>query len=173
MKSVSCAVGVEVSAEKTPAVQKLMMTLMVDFVVPMDQAKTAYKRPRPFTVDGGPACDPLVAAGQGDRLGFSYPSGHAGIGWLLALALSDAAPARSDAIRAWGANVGQHRVDCRVHWPSDVAAGRMLGLAVYDRVSKTPAYQADLKAAASEISKAAPLTCPQDKVPPKEQASGG
>jgi hypothetical protein len=36
----------------------------------------------------------------------------------------------------------------------------MLGLAVYDRVSKTPAYQADLKAAASEISKAAPLTCP-------------
>ncbi|MCA6271899.1 MAG: phosphatase PAP2 family protein [Phenylobacterium sp.] len=160
MRSLSCAVGVQVSAEKTPAVQKLMMTLMADFVVPMDQAKTTYKRARPFTADGGPACDPLVAAGQGEKLGFSYPSGHAGIGWLLALALSDAAPARSDAIRAWGANVGQHRVDCRVHWPSDVAAGRMLGLAVYDRASKIPAYQADVKAAASEIAKAEPLTCP-------------
>ena len=160
MQSLSCAVGVQVSAEKTPAVQKLMMTLMADFVVPMDQAKTTYKRPRPFTADGGPACDPLVAAGQGDKLGFSYPSGHAGIGWLLALALSDAAPARSDAIRAWGAGVGQHRVDCRVHWPSDVAAGRMLGMAVYDRVSKAPAYQADVKAAAQEITRAAPLACP-------------
>ena len=117
MRSLSCAVGVQVSAEKTPAVQKLMMTLMSDFVVPMDQAKTTYKRARPFTTDGGPACDPLVAAGQGEKLGFSYPSGHAGIGWLLGLALSDAAPARSDAIRAWGANVGQHRVDCRVPVP--------------------------------------------------------
>lgn len=160
MRSLSCAVGVEVSAEKTPAVQKLMMTLMGDFVGPMDLAKTTYRRARPFTADGGPACDALVAAGQGDKLGFAYPSGHAGIGWLLALALSDAAPSRSEPLRAWGAAVGQHRVDCRVHWPSDVAAGRMLGLAIHDRVSRAPAYQADVKAAAAEIAKAPPLACP-------------
>lgn len=160
MQSLSCAVGVQVSAEKTPAVQKLMTTLMADFVVPMDQAKKNYSRARPFAVDGGPACDSLVAAGQGDKLGYSYPSGHAGIGWLLALALSDAAPARSDAIRAWGSGVGQHRIDCRVHWASDVAAGRMLGLAVYERASRAAAYQADVKAAAAEISKAPPISCP-------------
>jgi acid phosphatase (class A) len=138
----------------------LFSSVATDFVGPMNQAKSNWKRPRPFTVDGGPACDPGVAAGQGDKLGYSYPSGHAGLGWLLALALSDAAPARADAIRAWGSNVGQHRVDCRVHWASDVAAGRMLGLAVYTRVSATPAYQSDVKAAAAEIAKAAPISCP-------------
>lgn len=160
MQSLSCAVGVQVSAEKTPAVQKLVMTLMADFVVPMEQAKTTYRRTRPFGVDRGPACDPLVAAGQGDKLGYSYPSGHAGIGWLLGLALSDAAPARAETIRAWGSAVGQHRIDCRVHWPSDVAAGRMLGLAVYQRVSTVPVFQADLKAAAAEIARSAPFACP-------------
>jgi len=161
MQTLSCAVGVQVSAEKTPAVQKLFTSVTTDFIGPMEQAKSAWKRPRPFAVDGGPACDPRVAAGQGDRLGFAYPSGHAGLGWLLALVLSDAAPARSDAIRAWGADVGQHRIDCRVHWTSDVAAGRMLGLALYDRISTTPAYQADVKAAAAEIAKAPPISCPQ------------
>jgi acid phosphatase (class A) len=160
MQTLSCAVGVQVSAEKTPAVQKLFMSVTSDFVGPMDQAKSAWKRPRPFSVDGGPACDPRVAAGQGEKLGYAYPSGHAGLGWLLGLVLSDAAPARADAIRAWGAEVGQHRVDCRVHWASDVAAGRMLGLAVYTRVSASPAYQADIKAAAAEIAKAAPISCP-------------
>ena len=161
MQTLSCAVGVQVSAEKTPAVQKLFTSVTADFIGPMEQAKSTWKRPRPFAVDGGPACDPRVAAGQGDRLGYAYPSGHAGLGWLLALALSDAAPARADAIRAWGANVGQHRIDCRVHWSSDVAAGRMLGLAIYDRIAATPAYQADVKAAAAEIAKAPPITCPE------------
>jgi acid phosphatase (class A) len=160
MQTLSCAVGVQVSADQTPAVQKLFSSVATDFVGPMNQAKSNWKRPRPFTVDGGPACDPGVAAGQGDKLGYSYPSGHAGLGWLLALTLSDAAPARADAIRAWGSDVGQHRVDCRVHWASDVAAGRMLGLAVYARVSATPAYQSDVKAAAAEIAKAAPISCP-------------
>jgi hypothetical protein len=36
----------------------------------------------------------------------------------------------------------------------------MLGLAVYTRVSATPAYQSDVKAAAAEIAKAAPISCP-------------
>jgi hypothetical protein len=36
----------------------------------------------------------------------------------------------------------------------------MLGLAVYTRVSASPAYHADVKAAAAEIAKAAPISCP-------------
>ena len=36
----------------------------------------------------------------------------------------------------------------------------MLGLAIHDRASRLPAYQADVKAAAAEIAKAPPLACP-------------
>lgn len=77
-----------------------------DFVPPMNVAKDKYMRARPFTTDDGPACDPLVAKGQGAKLGPSYPSGHSGIGWLIALALGDAAPAKATALRTWGADVG-------------------------------------------------------------------
>mgnify|MGYP006280028299 CR=1 FL=1 len=123
MQTLSCAVGVQVSAEKTPAVQKLFTSVTADFIGPMEQAKSTWKRPRPFTVDGGPACDARVAAG--------------------------------------GCDLREQRgLDCRVHWTSDVAAGRMLGLALYQRISATPAYQADVKAAAAEIAKAPPIQCP-------------
>ena len=36
------------------------------------------------TTDKGEACDPISKDGVGARLGWSYPSGHSGIGWLWA-----------------------------------------------------------------------------------------
>ncbi len=160
METLSCALGVKVSKETTPVTMDVLIRVLTDFGPPMSQAKTYYKRARPFTTDAGQACDPMVAAGQGDKLGFAYPSGHSGLGWLWALILGDAAPARAEPIRAWGQGVGDHRMDCRVHWSSDVAAGRILAVSVYDRVSMTPAYQADIKKVSAELAKAPAITCP-------------
>jgi len=129
LETLSAAIGVKVSTQTTPATIKLLFRLLADFVPAMNAAKDTYKRPRPFTTDNGRACDPLVAQGQASQLGTSYPSGHSGLGWLWALVLSDAAPAKKEPLRAWGIEVGQHRLDCRVHWASDVAAGRILAVA--------------------------------------------
>lgn len=160
MRTLACAAGIDLSRDKTPATMTLLFRALSDMVGPMDTAKNSYKRPRPFTTDNGQACDPLVAAGEGAKLGYSYPSGHSTLGWLMALVLSDAAPAKAGAIREWGRMVGEYRLVCRVHWMSDVAAGKALAVAVYDRIAATPAYKSDVAKAAAELSKAPPLTCP-------------
>ena len=160
MGTLACAMGVKLSRETTPATMALLTRSFADFVPPMNAAKDKYMRARPFTTDGGPACDPKVVDGKDDKLGPSYPSGHSGLGWLLALVLGDAAPAKATPLRDWGVAVGEHRIDCRVHWTSDVAGGKILAVAVYDRIAATPAYQADVKKAAAELAAAQALTCP-------------
>ncbi|MFZ4690370.1 MAG: acid phosphatase [Polymorphobacter sp.] len=157
----SCAVGKTLSPATTPMTLALIARAAVDFAGPMDTAKNHYKRLRPFTTDKGRACDPITDDGIGERLGYSYPSGHSGIGWMWALILSDAAPDNATAIRAFGQATGDLRVACRVHWLSDVAYGRVLATAVYDRLAAEPEFQADVARAQAELAKAPVLTCPK------------
>ncbi|MBC7520675.1 MAG: phosphatase PAP2 family protein, partial [Sandarakinorhabdus sp.] len=159
MGQLSCAVGTKLSPETTPTAMAMIARAGVDFIVPMDGAKKFYKRARPFTTDKGAACDPVSADGVGAALGFAYPSGHSGIGWLWALVLSDAAPANATAIRDFGIATGNLRIACRVHWLSDVAYGRVLATAIYQRIAAEPEYQVDLARAKAEIAKAPPLVC--------------
>jgi membrane-associated phospholipid phosphatase len=46
-----------------------------------------------------------------------------------------------------------------VHYLSDVAAGRTLGAAVYQRISATPAYAEDIAQAKAEIAAQPVLAC--------------
>jgi acid phosphatase (class A) len=144
MEALSCAVGTQLSMAATPATMAMVARAGVDMVAPMTVAKDHFARPRPFTTDKGQACD---------------PSGHSDIGWLWALMLSDAAPARAAAIRTFGQATGDLRVACRVHWLSDVASGRILATSVYQRIAAEPEYQADLARARAELAKAPPLAC--------------
>ncbi|WP_194163380.1 phosphatase PAP2 family protein [Polymorphobacter fuscus] len=159
MAALSCAVGTKLSLQATPATMAMVARAGVDLIGPMTVAKQHYARPRPFTTDKGQACDPVAADGVGARLGWSYPSGHSGIGWLWALVLSDAAPARAPAIRSFGQATGDLRIACRVHWLSDVENGRILATTVYQRIAAEPEYQADRERAAAELAKAPRLDC--------------
>lgn len=159
VKQLSCALGTQISPQGTPFTFQMFARAGIDLSGPMTVAKEFYKRPRPFTTDKGKACDPISDDGVGARLGWSYPSGHSGIGWLWALILSDAAPAHAEALRSFGVATGDLRIACRVHWLSDVAAGRVLGTAVYQRIAETPDYRADVERARDELAKAPPLKC--------------
>lgn len=159
MAELSCAVGAKISRETTPMTVALLARSGVDFFPVMSVAKNAFKRPRPFTTDKGRACDPISDDGIGERLGWSYPSGHSGIGWLWALILSEAAPAHATQIRAFGAATGDLRIACRVHWLSDVSNGRVLATSVYARLADRPEFKADVARAAAELAKAPAATC--------------
>jgi len=156
----SCAVGAAISPATTPVTMAMIARVGADFTTPMATAKNFYKRPRPFTTDHGQACDPASADGVGERLGWSYPSGHSGIGWLWAILLSEAAPANAEKIRTFGQATGDLRIACRVHWLSDVAYGRVLATSVYDRLAAEPEFRADLARATAELAAAPAPACP-------------
>ncbi|HXE96001.1 MAG TPA: acid phosphatase, partial [Dongiaceae bacterium] len=46
---------------------------------------------------------------------------------------------------------GKSRVVCNVHWESDVAAGRVMGVSTVARLHADPIFRADLEAARMEL----------------------
>jgi acid phosphatase (class A) len=81
----------------------------------------------------------------------SYPSGHATFGWGQALVLAAMVPEKADAILARGRAYGDSRVVCGVHYPSDIAAGRMTAAAVLARLESDAAYHRDFLLAKAEL----------------------
>ncbi|MBD7953316.1 phosphatase PAP2 family protein [Stenotrophomonas sp. Sa5BUN4] len=145
----SCAIGLDVDAQRTPALYRLLERSRIDASAATRAAKKHHQRPRPFMVNGEPTCTPQDEAGL--RRNGSYPSGHTSIGWAWALLLSEIVPDRADAIIARGRNYGESRLVCNVHWQSDILEGRFMGAAAVARLQDNPAFQRDLLAARREI----------------------
>jgi len=111
-------------------------------------AKKYWDRPRPFLQDKRvhPPIDlPKNAA---------YPSGHSTVGDLDALILAELAPDLKEAILARGLQIGDDRVIGGVHFPSDVDAGRTLARDLFAKLMASPAFQADLVQAKTEVASA-------------------
>lgn len=158
----SCALDIPISAEATPHLNMLLRRVRMDSSRSTDKAKDYYKRPRPFQATGEVSCTPKE---ESRMKADAYPSGHASIGWAWALVLTEAAPDRADVILARGLSFGESRVVCRVHWKSDLEAGRIMGAATVARLQSNPAFQAQLAEARKEIAAAhaagakSPLDC--------------
>lgn len=148
----SCAIGLDVDAQHTPALYRLLERSRIDASAATRAAKKHHQRPRPFMVNGEPTCTPDDEAelrGNG-----SYPSGHTSIGWAWALVLSEIVPERADAIIARGRNYGESRLVCNVHWQSDILEGRFMGAAAVARLHDNADFQRDLVAARREVTAA-------------------
>jgi acid phosphatase (class A) len=148
----TCATGVMVSQQATPNLYALLQRTIVDAGQSTSLAKDKYQRPRPYLVHAEPTCVPEDEAIL--RNSGSFPSGHASLGWVWALLLTELVPDRADAILARGYAFGQSRVICGVHWQSDVDAGLIVGAAVAARLHANPEFQSQLQAAAKEVAKA-------------------
>jgi acid phosphatase (class A) len=116
--------------------------------VTVDAAKGHWDRRRPFLVDSRvqPCDKPSKSA--------SYPSGHATAGMAMGILLADLIPEEHDAIMARAVQFGWHRVMGGVHFPSDVAAGRVAGTLVAQAILCDPAMQAQARAVRQELVKA-------------------
>ncbi|NWG54904.1 MAG: phosphatase PAP2 family protein [Hydrogenophilaceae bacterium] len=114
-----------------------------------DPVKFRDRRPRPFLAD--PTIQTCIEADDRLRASFSYPSGHAALGWGWALILAELAPARAEAILERGRDFGWSRVVCGVHYPSDVDAGRLVGAGAIARLHADSDFPAALAAARAEM----------------------
>ncbi|MGC1549485.1 MAG: phosphatase PAP2 family protein [Rhodanobacter sp.] len=124
-------------------------------------AKSYWKHPRPSDVSSD--VHPLSKEKPND---WSYPSGHATFGYTAAILLVNMLPEKRAEIFERADVYAQHRVVMGVHFPSDVAAGRVAGTVIAARLLADPAWQADFNAARDELRKALalPLNEPGTKV---------
>ena len=147
MADFSCAVGVSLTPADAPKTKAVVERALVDTGTQMLRAKDHYKRLRPYKIDPGEICQSKAALGET----YDYPSGHTTLGWTWALALTDMLPERATAILARGRAFGDSRFICGAHNESAVEGGRLTAGATMAAVDATPAYQADLVAARSEL----------------------
>ncbi|MGO3127573.1 MAG: acid phosphatase [Luteimonas sp.] len=145
----ACALGVEISAARTPHLVRLLRRSLADAANAGRAAKDHWQRGRPFVRNEAPVCTPEDLPKL--RHGASYPSGHTAIGWAWTLALVELAPERSDALLQRGRAFGESRLVCNVHWHSDIVEGERVGAATFARLQASPEFRADLDAARTEI----------------------
>lgn len=145
----SCALNARITEKDTPHLYNLLLKTGADASNSTKRAKVYYHRNRPFLVNDKQICTPKDHDGL--VMNGSYPSGHTAIGWTWALILSELAPDRADAILARGLAFGESRVVCNVHWESDVAEGRVMGVSTVARLHADPVFRADLEAARAEL----------------------
>lgn len=149
-KPFSQALGVEISAQKTPITYDLLKKIRTDsgdYATKL--AKEKYMRPRPFMFFGTQTCTPKDE--EGLRKNGSYPSGHTAIGWTTALILTEIRPERANALLKRAYEFGQSRVICGAHWQSDVNSGVMMGASEVARLHADKGFMEQLQQAKSEI----------------------
>ena len=155
----SCATGVKLSPETTPATYRLLANASADTARSNNLAKDHWKRLRPFLIDKGPICDSREELAKS----YDYPSGHSTRGWTFGLALSDAEPDRATPIEVRARAYGARRIVCVAHTMSAIEAGRLGATVTMQSVRQTAAYQADLEAARAELkaARANPTLAPE------------
>lgn len=107
----------------TPAMWRLWLAVAVSFLVVDDLVKPLFERVRPFEVMAIPLIDARPASA-------AFPSGHAAMAAAGALAVSRMFPYGTWIVWPIASVIAFSRVYLGVHWPSDVAAGVLLGFAV-------------------------------------------
>jgi acid phosphatase (class A) len=145
------ALGFSVDKQRTPALYTLLTRALDDFSAAARPAKNRYRRVRPFMYFGqeGATCAPAFE--EKLKSNGSYPSGHATLGWGMALILSEVLPARKDVILQRGYDLGLSRVVCGVHWQSDVDAGFLVGGAVAAQLHNSGEFRDLLRNAQAEV----------------------
>lgn len=145
----SCALGVPISQQTSPALYLLLQRTLVDAGLATYAAKDHYKRTRPFVFYKEGTCAPADEASL--RTDGSYPSGHTAISWTWALLLTELSPDHADALLARGRAFGENRLICNAHWQSDVLEGRAVAAGAVAALHANADFTRDMALARSEI----------------------
>ncbi len=128
---------------------------VIDRVMDVDRAdsgevKKFFHRPRPWIVDPRVQTCTHYGGGQSAQ-GDSYPSGHAMLGFELAVVMASLMPNHAQAILARATLYGENRILCGYHYRSDVTAAEQFGSVLAVEMLKHPVFQGWVKAAQVEL----------------------
>ena len=111
------------TAENLPLTSDFFARIDANSAALLAKAKSAYpERRRPFLVD------PRISAPLLRPEGSTYPSGHALTTEYRRRLLISVFPEKSAALQTRSQDIGWSRVIAGVHYPSDITAGRLLGV---------------------------------------------
>lgn len=97
-----------------------------------------------------------------------YPSGHAAFGLSCGILLARMVPERGRELYQRGLLFGDSRVAIGAHFPSDVAAGRMIAVATTALLQANPCFEADFADARSSLRQALGLPA---ALPPRQETA--
>jgi acid phosphatase (class A) len=139
--------GARFTPANLPLASKFFARVADNEGVVVDPAKDVWKRPRPFLLSA--EVKPCVKMSKSG----AYPSGHASVGYLLAVVLSEMVPEKRKEIFARAADFAHNRIVGGVHYPSDIDAGHVAGTLIAAEMMKQPEYQHDFADARAEVRK--------------------
>ncbi|TAL00492.1 MAG: phosphatase PAP2 family protein [Rhodospirillaceae bacterium] len=134
-----------------PATARLFDDIRNDEKAAADAAKMAFHRSRPSLVD--PSLKTLESTPRVEETS-SYPSGHATMAYSMGVVLASLAPSKAQAILARSSVYAENRLECGVHFRSDIVAGQVLGTVIAERMMHNPAFKVEYAAAAKELAAA-------------------
>jgi acid phosphatase (class A) len=137
------AIGPFFAPGKFPKIEALLHKSVEEAAQVAKIPKNHWQRKRPCQIDAD------LNIGEPEK-GFSYPSGHSTQGTVYALVLAEIFPEKKEAILALGRQIGWDRVLIAKHFPTDIAAGRVLGQAIVREMHSSIAFKIDLAAAKAE-----------------------
>jgi len=152
------------AASKLPLTNQLFQALRDAESVAVNPVKDAWARPRPFLTEKrlNPVDEKPSSA--------SYPSGHSTWATVVGIVLADMVPEHRAEIFARAEEIGYHREVGGVHYPSDVAAGRLAGTVLAAHLFASPRFRGDEAAAAAELRTALGLPPLSPRRMPKARA---
>ncbi|TJV26101.1 MAG: phosphatase PAP2 family protein [Mesorhizobium sp.] len=111
----------------------------------VDPAKDVWKRPRPHQLS-----DLVKPAVKLSNSG-SWPSGHATVGTMMGIILSDMVPERRAEIMARASKYAHNRVVGGIHFASDVEMGRISGSVIAAVLLNRDDFKAEYEVARAEL----------------------
>ncbi|MEI9416636.1 acid phosphatase [Mesorhizobium sp. Cs1321R2N1] len=111
----------------------------------VDPAKDVWKRPRPHQLSD--LVKPVVKLSSSG----SWPSGHATVGTMMGIILSDMVPERRAQIMARAAEFAHNRIVGGIHYPSDVEMGKISGSVIAAVLLNRDDFKAEYDVARAEL----------------------
>ncbi len=121
--AVIAAAGVALGRARGRGVWQMCLAMLLAFLINDVTLKPLVHRLRPYQRDASVS---VIGPAPTD---YSFPSGHAAATFAAAVALSRAWPAGTVAWYLLAALISYSRLYLGVHYPSDVVAGALVGLA--------------------------------------------
>jgi acid phosphatase (class A) len=146
--------------EKLPVTKALFEKVNYNRTQAKDLSKDYFTIKRPYQTDTSitPCQEPVAS-----DLNRSYPSGHTTFGYSAAVVLANLIPEKASAIMDRARLYGNNRIFCGAHYPSDVAAGEVLGVMVGNDLVNNKRFKTQMKKAKEELIQAGLTISPLKK----------